>query len=96
MFISNGMVYGRIPEINAKITNVKILNDQIMILTFNGGEQRLFDASILRGSAFEPLKDPNIFKNAVLDHGMVTWLDGEIDCAPEYMYQHSYEYAIST
>ena len=22
-----------------------------------------------------------------------TWLDGDIDCAPEFMYKHSYEYS---
>ena len=25
-------------------------------------------------------------------HGALTWMDEEIDCAPEYMYEHSYAY----
>ncbi|MFR3946784.1 MAG: hypothetical protein ACLTZM_06560 [Ruminococcus sp.] len=24
--------------------------------------------------------------------GIVTWMDEDIDCAPEYMYEHSYAY----
>lgn len=56
------------------------------------GEQRLFDASILTGSAYKPLSDEDIFKNCKVVDGVVTWLDEEIDCAPEYMYVNSYEY----
>lgn len=64
----------------------------MMLLTFSTGETRLFDATILTGAAFEPLSHEEIFKNVVLDHGVVTWLDGEIDCAPEFMYANSYSY----
>ena len=66
--------------------------DDMMILTFSTGEQRLFDATILTGEAFAPLSDENIFKNYKVVAGVVTWLDEEIDCAPEYMYTNSYEY----
>lgn len=93
MFISNGVVYGKEPESSIKINSVRALDDMILILTFSNGEQRLFDAAILRGSAFEPLRNPLIFKNVSIEHGIVTWLNGEIDCAPEYMYQHSYAYS---
>ena len=33
-----------------------------------------------------------IFSNPKVVHGVVTWHNEEIDCAPEYMYEHSYEY----
>ncbi len=75
-----------------RITSLKILPDHIMLLTFSDGVVRLFDASILDGEVFEPLKDDAAFESAVLDHGVVTWLNGAIDCAPEYMYENSYEY----
>lgn len=94
MFISNGIVYGGQPEETIKVKSVKPLDDMIMIITFSTGEQRLFDASILNGPAFEPLKDIEVFKSAVVDHGVVTWQDGEIDCAPEFMYENSYEYSM--
>ncbi len=49
----------------------------------------MFDANELKGEVFEPLKDSTVFEDAILDHGVVTWKDGEIDCAPEYMYDNS-------
>jgi len=94
MFISNGIVYGGQPEDIIKVQSVKPLDDMMMIITFSSGEQRLFDASILDGPVFEPLKKPDVFKRAVVDHGVVTWQDGEIDCAPEFMYKNSYEYSM--
>ena len=64
-----------------------------LVQSFSNGETRLFDATVLNGVAFEPLKDEKVFADAVLEHGVVTWQNGDIDCAPEYMYEHSYEYA---
>ncbi len=93
MFISNGMVYGGKPDGPMRIASVQVLDDMMMILTFTTGERRLFDATSLHGPVYEPLEDPVVFRSACLDHGIVTWQDGEIDCAPEYMYNHSYEYS---
>jgi hypothetical protein len=73
---------------------VKILPDYIMLITFSTGETRLFDATNLEGKVFEPLKDKSVFQNAEIEHGVVTWNNGEIDCAPEYMYENSYEYSM--
>lgn len=72
-----------------QIVAVEILNDMKMILTFANGEKKLFDAKILDGSAFEPLKNKEIFKDCTIVDGIATWLDEEIDCAPEYMYLNS-------
>ena len=66
----------------------------IMLVSFSTGEKRLFDATILQGEVFEPLKKEDVFKNPVIDHGVVTWDDGNIDCAPEFMYDNSYEYSM--
>ncbi|MDO4483664.1 MAG: DUF2442 domain-containing protein [Clostridia bacterium] len=93
MYIKDGYVYGGQPSGPIKIVKVKPLDDFMMILTFSTGEQRLFDATLLQGPVFQPLKDIEVFKNAQLDHGVVTWLDGDIDCSPEYMYANSFEYA---
>ena len=72
-----------------EVIAVEPLNDMKMILTFSNGEKRLFDAKILTGSAFEPLKNAKIFENCRIVDGVVTWLDETIDCAPEYMYLNS-------
>lgn len=92
MYILNGIVYGGEPIDSIKILSAKPLNDMIMLLTFSNGETRVFDATILNGKVFEPLREESIFKNPTIEHGIVTWLDGNIDCAPEFMYENSYAY----
>lgn len=95
MYIMNGIVYGGEPVASTEISSVKVLDDMIMLISFSTGETRLFDATILQGEVFEPLKREEIFKNPIVDHGVVTWDDGNIDCAPEFMYNNSYEYSMA-
>jgi len=92
MYIFNGVVYAgeQVPEI--KVTEAKPLPYGIILLTFSTGEKRLFDTTLLTGSAFKPLQDEEVFKNLSVSHGVVTWLNGEIDIAPETLYQNSFEY----
>lgn len=93
MFTLNGIVYASEKPENLQILSAKPLDDMMMmILTFSTGEQRLFDATVLTGSAFAPLADEKIFKDCKVVDGIVTWMDEDIDCAPEYMYEHSYAY----
>ena len=93
MYISDGFVCGDTPiDEMMKVKDLKVLDNRIMLLTFSTGETRLFDATILKGSAFLPLEDDDVFKNPVISHGVVTWKNEEIDCAPEFMYENSYEY----
>lgn len=95
MFVLNGTVYASEKRNDIEVISVKPLDDMMMILTFSTGEQRLFDATILTGSAFLPLKDDNIFKNCKVIDGAVTWMDEGIDCAPEFMYENSFAYPSS-
>ena len=75
MFVLNGIVYASEKRNDIEVISVKPLDDMIMILTFSTGEQRLFDATILTGSAFLPLKDDNIFKNCkVIDVPLHGWM----------------------
>ena len=90
MFVRDGIVYGGEPEKPIKIVDVKVLPDMMLLLRFNNEELRLFDAALLEGPVFEPLHDEKVFSKPVIDHGVITWLNGAIDCAPEYMYEHSY------
>ena len=92
MFIHNGIVYASEKKDNIQITSAKPLEDMMMILTFSNGEKRLFDATILSGPAFQPLSDYKIFMACKVVDGVVTWMNEDIDCAPEYMYEHSYSY----
>lgn len=92
MFIMNGIVYGGGPGKTISVEAVKVLQDKIMLITFSTGETRLFDASLLCGGVFERLNDKKTFESAAVDHGVITWANGEIDCAPEFMYENSFEY----
>ena len=86
MYIMDGIVYAGEPTESLEITKVKSLDDMIMLVTFSNGETKLFDATILTGPVYEPLKEDKI------EYGVVTWNDGNIDCSPEYIYKNSYEY----
>lgn len=93
MFISNGFVYGGEPKESIRVKKIQALKDMILLVTFDSGETRLFDASILSGEVYKPLADENVFSKCVVDHGVPTWCNGAIDCAPEFIYDNSYEYS---
>ena len=93
MYIIDGIAYAKEEQEFIEVVDVKVLDDMILLLKFNTGEQRVFDATILNGEVFKPLRDKKIFYNVQIDCGVVTWMDGDIDCAPEYMYENSYEYS---
>lgn len=48
---------------------------------------RLFEYPV-----FQLLKDKEVFSHPELDYGVVTWLEGELDIAPEAMHENSYPY----
>ena len=56
------------------------------------------EESILRGyfildkEVVFPLSEPKVFQTAQVDHGLIVWLDGDIDIAPESVYAHSFPY----
>ncbi len=92
MYIKNDICYaGELVE-GIKVAEVLPLDDGMMIVTFSTGEKRLLDVTKLEGSAFAPLKKQEIFANPVLRYGVITWDNGEIDVAPEYVYEISYPY----
>ena len=92
MYVLNDVCYAGEMQEGIKITGAKPLRGGMMLITFSTGEKRLFDTTLLQGSAFEPLKEDKIFNNPVLFHGVITWNNGEIDIAPEAVYQNSYAY----
>ena len=72
------------------ITAAKVLEGHKLHLTFNNGACKVFDfAQVLAKGMpiFEPLKNLTVFRNIVLDGWTVTWQDGTIDIAPEYLYE---------
>lgn len=93
MYIVNGIAHAGTKMENILVQAVKPLDDMMMIITFISGEKRLYDATqLLAFPAFQPLVNEEVFKNAKVEYGVVTWADGEIDIAPETMYENSYAY----
>ena len=93
MYVINGIAYAGTSVQDMRVSAVKPLDDMMMLVTFASGERRLYDATqLLEYPAFQPLKDETVFKTASVDHGVVTWMDGDIDIAPETMYATSFPY----
>ncbi len=93
MYIINGVAYAGTPKGEMCVRAVKPLPDMMMLVTFDSGETRLYDASrLLVYPAFAPLAEERVFMNPTIEHGVVTWMDGDIDIAPEAMYRDSYVY----
>ena len=92
MYIIDDVCYAGEKTQNIKVKEAKVLRGGMLLLTFSTGEQRLFDTTLLKGSAFEPLKDEKVLEDFNIFHGVMTWMNGEIDIAPETMYADSYPY----
>ena len=43
--------------------------------------------ALLQAPAFAPLAEPDVFKSVYIDYGVPVWKDGEIDIAPETLYE---------
>ena len=71
------------------ITSVEPQRDRSLLLTFVGGEKRIYDARpLLDDKYFEPLKDIGFFMLAHVEYNTVVWND-DIDIAPEYLWEAS-------
>lgn len=93
MYEINGVLYAGNPAPGMKVASAKVVNDLSMLVQFSTGETRLFDASpLIDLPVFGPLAVSEVFDSFKIDHGVVCWLDGEIDIAPEKMYAMSYAY----
>jgi len=95
MYIKDGICYASelVPDI--EVSSIKILDDGMLLVEFSTGETRLFDVTSLldKGSDFAPLSKEENRRTAKVTHVFVSWLDGEIDIAPETLYSESYKYS---
>lgn len=71
------------------INSAKYLGDYRLSLSFSNGETRIFDAKdfIQTHPLFSVLKDKNAFSRFELDGWTVSWQNGTLDIAPEYLYE---------
>ena len=77
------------PKPKWSVKEVKPLPDYMLHLTFESGEERIYDAKpMLQKPICVQLKEPAFFERAKVAYGTVIWSD-DIDIAPEYLYEQS-------
>lgn len=90
MYIIDGIAYAGEPVHPVKVSGVKPLPDYRLWIRFDNGEMRVFDFKpLLDKAGFAPLKDVKLFSGVYIDYGVATWQNGDIDIAPDYLYENS-------
>ena len=88
MYELDGILYAGKPSAMIRVISAKAIPNYRLFITFSTQEQKIYDISpLLDLPAFRPLKDVNVFNNFQIDFDTVTWCDGDIDIAPETLYQ---------
>ena len=89
MHIVNGIAFAGEPVPVIKVSGVRPLENHCLWLRFNTGEVRIVDFKpLLEEPAFAALRDEKTFREVYIDYGVAVWLDGEIDIAPEALYEN--------
>ncbi len=87
MYVVDGIAHAEEPTPILRVSGVRPLSDFCLWVRFNNGEARVFDLSpLLSLPVYAPLADPDTFRSVYLDYGVPAWNDGEIDIAPELLY----------
>ena len=93
MYILDGIAYAGEPKMPVKVVGIKVLSDYQLWLRFSNGESRVFDFKpLLDEPCYQPLKDYDVFRDVYIDYGVPVWCGGDIDIAPEYVYENSAAY----
>ena len=72
-----------------KVIEVQPQKDYTLILTFIGGEKRIYNAlPLFKKSIYSQLKNLDFFMKAKIEGDTVAW-NTEIDISPEYLYENS-------
>ena len=90
MVIKDGICYpDESPQPVFEVVGCRALGGKRLRVRFNSGDIRDVDLSPLMSlPAFKPLSQDEVFRDFSLNDGIVTWLDGEIDIAPEWLFDH--------
>ena len=74
------------------IVEVKPMQDNQLLLTFENGEKRIFDMKpYLNKGIFKELKDEKIFRSVRISFDSVEW-SNKADIDPEVLYEDSVTY----
>ena len=90
MFVKEGIAYAGEAEKSITVISVSAIEDYKLWLRFSTGEIKTFDfMPLLNDKVYLPLMDKTIFNDVYIDYGVTVWKNGEIDIAPEYLYQNA-------
>lgn len=90
MYEKDGIVYAGECNKVFSILSVKNLGDYKLLILFSNNKEVVVDCKkLLDFKIFEELKDINVFNSYKLDGTTLTWLDGNLDIAPEYLFELS-------
>lgn len=93
MFVKDGIAYASVKNGEIKIISVKVVAELSLLVTFSSGEERIFDMMyLMKYPVYKKLEDYELFKTVYIENGVLVWNKGEIDIAPEEVYNKSYEY----
>lgn len=96
MYIVDGIAYAGEPKQPIKVCGVRPMQDHVLWVRFSTGEAKTFDFKpLLSSPAFAPLSDTAVFNAVYIDYGVPVWNDGDIDIAPEHLYEHGSACAVS-
>lgn len=88
MYIRDGIAYAGEPPVLLKVCGVRPLPDFRLWVRFQTGEAKIVDFKpLLQDKGFQALQDAEVFREVYIDYGCPVWKDGEIDIAPEYLYE---------
>ena len=89
MYIKDGIAYAGEQITPLKISGVRPLDDYILWVRFNNGEEKTVDFKrLIDDEAFLPLREPSVWNGVYIDYGCTVWDNGGIDIAPEYLYKN--------
>ena len=93
MYVRDGIAYAGELSPDITVRDARYTGNSRLVVTFDTGEARLLDAYDLVGmQAFAPLADEEVFRSFAVERGVLCWLGGDIDIAPEGLYELTYEY----
>ncbi len=89
MYIVDGIAYAGEQSPALRVTGVRPLSDFRLWVRFNNSEAKIFDFKpLLDTPAFAPLADSETFNSVYIDYGVPSWNNGDIDIAPETLYEN--------
>ena len=91
MIVKDGICYPDNPaaEPLLSVAGCSVVGNSTLRVRFNSGDVRIVDISpLFEFPALKPLGNPEILRAFSIDHGILNWLDGELDIAPEWLFDH--------